>query len=566
MDDCHPVGTLLVAPQQAVDLKTASLDFKSYSLEPRQLCDLELLLSGAYAPLTGYLGREDCESVLETMRLADGTPWAMPLSLDVPAGLAERLAIGEQLALRDGEGFMVAVLTVAEVSVADPEAEARRLFGVRDVEAHPGAAAFVRQMHPRRLAGRVQGLALPGHCDYTELRQSPGALRVEMARRGWRKVLGVQAKPFPHRRERATILDAAMAMGASVLLLHPASDAMAPGAEHFAAVRCAGHFAATFPRSTMLLGLLPCWDLGIGPRQALHEALIHKNYGCTHFLVTPDHADPLAQSGGEPCYPRGAAQSLVEDFSDEIGIAMVPARPMVYVEDRAQFEPVESLEPGVTVHGLEPEEVRRRLEFGLDIPEWFSFPEIVEELRRAFPPRSRQGITLFMTGLSGAGKSTLAKLLYVKFMELRTRPVTLLDGDIVRRYLSSELTFSKAHRDLNIERIGYVASEITKNGGIAICAPIAPYASSRARARELVSRFGGFVEIHVATPLAVCEQRDRKGLYAKARAGVLTGVTGIDDPYEMPVAPEITLDTTALSPGEAVQDVLLYLEREGYLL
>jgi len=202
----------------------------------------------------------------------------------------------------------------------------------------------------------------------------------------------------------------------------------------------------------------------------------------------------------------------------------------------------------------------------LDIPEWFSFPEIIEELRRAFPPRSRQGITLFMTGLSGAGKSTLAKLLYVKFMELRTRPVTLLDGDIVRRHLSSELTFSKAHRNLNIERIGYVASEITKNGGIAICAPIAPYASSRARARELVSRFGGFVEIHVATPLSVCEQRDRKGLYAKARAGVLTGVTGIDDPYEVPVAPEITLDTTALSPGEAVQEVLLYLEREGYLL
>jgi len=387
-----------------------------------------------------------------------------------------------------------------------------------------------------------------------------------LGRPGWRKVLGVQAEPFPHRRERATILDAAMGVGASVLLLHPSIDAMAPGAEHFAAVRCAGHFAATFPRATLLLGLLPFWDLGVGPRQALHEALIFKNYGCTHFLVAPDQADPLARSGGEPCYPLGAAQTLVEDFADEIGITMVPARPMVYVEDRAQYEPVENLEPGVTVHGLEPEEVGRRLEFGLDIPEWFSFPEIIEELRRAFPPRSRQGITLFMTGLSGAGKSTLAKLLYVKFMELRTRPVTLLDGDIVRRHLSSELTFSKAHRNLNIERIGYVASEITKNGGIAICAPIAPYASSRARARELVSRFGGFVEIHVATPLSVCEQRDRKGLYAKARAGVLTGVTGIDDPYEVPVAPEITLDTTALSPGEAVQEVLLYLEREGYLL
>jgi sulfate adenylyltransferase len=565
MDDCHPAGTLLVSPAQAEDIKTASLNFKSYSLEPRQVCDLELLLSGAYAPLTGYLGREDFESVLGTMRLSDGRPWAMPVSLDIPEGLAGRLSVGERLALRDGEGFMVAVLTVGEVFVADPEQVAQAVFDVADVAAHPGAAAFARQAHPCRLGGRIEGLALPGHCDYTDLRRLPGALRADLAKWGWRKVLGVQAEPFPHRRDRAEMLDAAMRTGASVLLLHPAADALAPGAEHFAAVRCAGHFAATFPRSSLTLALLPYWPLGAGPRQVLHEALIHKNYGCTHFLVAPDQADPLARSGGEPCYPLGAAQRLVAAFADEIGLAMVAARPMVYVEDRAQYEPAQGVEPGRAVRTLAPEEVGRRLEFGLDIPDWFNFPEIVSELRRAFPPRSQQGITLFMTGLSGAGKSTLAKLLYVKFMELRTRPVTLLDGDIVRRHLSSELTFSKAHRNLNIERIGYVASEITKNGGIAICAPIAPYASSRARARELVSRFGGFVEIHVATPLGVCEQRDRKGLYAKARAGVLTGVTGIDDPYEAPVEPEIVLDTATLSPGEAVQEVLLYLERQGYL-
>jgi sulfate adenylyltransferase len=417
MDDCHPVGTLLVAPQQAVDLKTASLDFKSYSLEPRQLCDLELLLSGAYAPLTGYLGREDCESVLETMRLADGTPWAMPLSLDVPAGLAERLAIGEQLALRDGEGFMVAVLTVAEVSVADPEAEARRLFGVRDVEAHPGAAAFVRQMHPRRLAGRVQGLALPGHCDYTELRQSPGALRVEMARRGWRKVLGVQAKPFPHRRERATILDAAMAMGASVLLLHPASDARLRArniSPPYVAPAISPPPSPGRPCSWACAALFGTSASGHGQPQ--HEALITKITVAPIFWSQPDHADPQARSVGRAVFIPGARPSLWWKTSPTRS-ALPWFRPThVYVEDRASSSRGKSGTGGDRARprtgGSE-----RRLEFGLDIPEWFSFPEIVEELRRAFPPRSRQGITLFMTGLSRSGQVTLAKLLYVKFME-----------------------------------------------------------------------------------------------------------------------------------------------------
>ena len=565
MDVCRPAGNLLVSCEQAEDIKAASLNFKSVTLEPRQSCDLELLLNRSYAPLTGFMGHMDFERVLESMRLADGTAWPVPVSLDVPEAMAGKLRPGEQLALRDGEGFMVAVLTVGDVFQADVADTARRLFDTDDPAGHPGAAAYVRDTQPWRVGGLVRGLALPGHCDYTELRQTPAGLREDLARRGWRKVLGVQARPFPHRRDKAEMLEAAMAVGASILMLHPAADAMAPGAEHFAAVRCASLFAATFPRASLLLGLLPYWSLGAGPRQALLEALIHRNHGCTHFLVDPDHGDPWAGTGTARCYCPGAAQQLVADFAEEIGIAMVPRKPMVFVEDRAQFEPVERMAPGRAIRELASDELRRRLEFDLEIPDWFTFPEITAAMRQAFPPRSRQGFTLFMTGLSGAGKSTLAKLLYVKFMELRTRPVTLLDGDIVRRHLSSELTFSKAHRNLNIERIGYVASEITKNGGIAICAPIAPYASSRDHARQLTSRFGGFVEIYVSTPLAVCEQRDRKGLYAKARAGVAKGVTGIDDPYEVPAAPEIELDTSQLGPGEAVQEVLLYLERQGYL-
>jgi sulfate adenylyltransferase len=565
MDTCYPAQSLLVPCEQVEDLKAASLNFKSIALEPRQLCELELLLSRAYAPLVGYMGQEDFESVLESMRLADGTPWPVPVSLDVPDGVADKLAVGERVALRDGEGFMVAVLTVSGVFTADPARVARAVFGTDDAQAHPGVMVFLRDVRPRRVAGLVEGLSLPGHCDFADLRQAPAGLRAALAKRGWRKVLGYQARPFPHRGDKAMLLNAAMRAGASILMLHPAGDAMVPQAHHFAAVRCAMRFAEKFPASSMLLGLLPSWPLGAGPRQALLEAIVHKNHGCTHFLVAPDHADPLAGLNGGACYPPGAAQRLVAEFAEEIGIAMVEQIPMVYVEDLAQYQPVAAVAPGATVRTLAPTELRRRLEFDLGLPDWFTFPEVEAELRQTFPPRSRQGITLFMTGLSGAGKSTLAKLLYIKFMELRTRPVTLLDGDIVRRHLSSELTFSKAHRDLNIERIGFVASEITKNGGIAICAPIAPYAASRARARELVRRFGGFVEVYVATPLAVCEQRDRKGLYAKARAGVVKGVTGIDDPYEVPRDAEIVLDTTTLSPGEAVQEVLLYLERAGYL-
>jgi sulfate adenylyltransferase len=565
MDSSHPAQTLLASPQRAEMIKADSLKFKSFTLDPRQLCDLELLLTRAYAPLAGFMGQEDFESVLEAMRLADGTLWPLPVSLDVPDALAEKLEIGEKLALRDGEGFMLAVLTVGSLFKVDPVRAARAIFATDEVQSHPGAVAYMSDAKPYKAGGQLEGLALPGHCDYTELRLTPAGSRAALAQRGWRKVLGCQAEPFANRGDKAALLDAAQQAGASILMLHPAGDAMAPGAQYFTSVRCAKRFAETLPQATLQLGLLPYWPLGAGPRQALLEALIHQNHGCTHFLVAPDHADPMAAAGEAPLYPLGAAQRLVADFAGQTGIAMAPKRPMVYVEERAQYVPADLVAQGQTVKTLAPGELRRRLEFDLEIPEWFMSPEIAAELRQAFPPRSRQGITLFMTGLSGAGKSTLAKLLYVKFMELRTRPVTLLDGDIVRRHLSSELTFSKAHRNLNIERIGYVASEITKNGGIAICAPIAPYASARNHARELVSRFGGFVEIHVATPLAVCEQRDRKGLYAKARAGVVKGVTGIDDPYETPEHAEIVLDTSTLSPGAAVQEVLLYLEREGYL-
>jgi len=315
----------------------------------------------------------------------------------------------------------------------------------------------------------------------------------------------------------------------------------------------------------ILLGIVPMAERYAGPREALWHAMIRKNYGCSHFMVAEDHGDPFAGSDKERFYPKGAARELVASFAEETGIGMVPERRMGYVEEKAQYVFLDELDNDVVANDITSEEFKRRLELGLDIPGWYSYPEVVAELRRAFPPRSKQGFTIFLTGLSGSGKSTIAKVLMVRFMEMRDRPVTLLDGDIVRRNLSSELNFSKEHRDLNVTRIGFVASEITKNGGIALCAPIAPYEEPRRLNRELISRYGGYVEIHVATPLEICEQRDRKGLYAKARAGLVKGVTGVSDPYIPPENPELIIDTTKMTPAEAVQEIFLHLEEQGYI-
>src|SRR5690606_19372076 len=322
---------------------------------------------------------------------------------------------------------------------------------------------------------------------------------------------------------------------------------------------------AHYPEQTTALSLLPLAMRMGGPREALWHAIIRKNYGCTHFIVGRDHAGPGRDSTGKPFYGPYDAQRMMLENAEELGITMVPFKNMVYVEDRAQYMPEDEVDENTRTLDLSGTELRRRLHEGVEIPEWFSFPEVVAELRRTHPPRHRQGFTVFFTGLSGSGKSTVANALMIKLMEMGGRPVTLLDGDVVRKHLSSELGFSKEHRDLNIQRIGYVASEITKNGGVAICAPIAPYAATRRQVREMIEPLGGFLEIHVATPLEVCEERDRKGLYAKARAGIIKNFTGISDPYEEPENPEMRIDTTELTPALAPHRVTARLERLGYI-
>lgn len=537
----------------------------SIDLNQRQLCDLELLLNRAFYPLAGYMGQKDYKSVLESMRLTDGTVWPVPICLDVSERIAGELKSGNTLALRDEEGFLLSILKISETWKHDKQAYARAIYGTDNPEVHPGVRKHYQEIQDWFVAGSLEGLHLPLHYDFPELRTTPAETHRLFAQRGWRKVAGFQTEEHLHCAHKEMVLRAAREAGANLFIQPVVGRAGPEDLDHFTLVRCYQEFIKNFPRNMIQLGLIPLEKRLAGPREALLEAIVRRNYGCTHFMVKEDHADPLAGNNHERFYPQGAAQKLVKSLEKDVDIKMIPLKNMVYVEEKAQYFPVDQVPDGAQVKEISSAELKRRLEFDLEIPEWFSFPGVVEELKVAYPPRHQQGFTVFITGLSGLGKSTLAKVLYVRFMEMRSRPVSLLDGDIVRRNLSSELTFSKKHRNLNVQRIGFVASEITKNKGIAICAPIAPYSQSRHTARDMISPYGGFIEVFMSTPLEICEQRDRKGIYAKARAGIMKGVTGIDDPYETPQNPELRIDTTQLTPTEAAQEVFLFLEEHGYI-
>ena len=557
---------LRLAAGAAQAARQAAVEYPSWDLTARQLCDLELLAVGGFSPLDGFLGQADYQRVLADMRLEDGTLWPMPVTLDVSERFAEGIAVGDHVALRDPEGVVLAILHVTDHWRPDLDAEARSVFGTDD-PAHPGVAYLKEQSHPVYLGGPIQVLDLPTHYDFPHLRMTPAELRERFQRSGWRRVVAFQTRNPMHRAHVELTFLAARQAEAN-LLIHPVVGMTKPGdVDHYSRVRCYEHVLKKYPEQTTALSLLPLAMRMGGPREALWHAIIRRNYGCTHFIVGRDHAGPGKGSDGEDIYGPYEAQELVERYGDEIGIRMVPFRMMVYVEERAGYAPIDEVdETRETVMNISGTEFRRRMREGLEIPEWFGYPEVVSELRNTFPPRARQGVTLFFTGLSGSGKSTIANAVMVKLLERGGRPVTLLDGDLVRKHLSSELGFSREHRDLNIQRIGFVAAEITRNGGVAICAPIAPYRRTRRQVRDMVeSANGGFIEIHVATSLEECERRDRKGLYAKARAGQITGFTGIDDPYEVPETPELIIDTTDCTPEEAAQQVLLKLESRGFI-
>ncbi|MGB0750527.1 MAG: bifunctional sulfate adenylyltransferase/adenylylsulfate kinase [Gammaproteobacteria bacterium] len=558
------LASALVDSERAETLKNESIDFASITLSLRQLCDFELMANGGFSPISGFMGERDTTSVLDSMRVSDGALWPVPLTLDVDAQTAETLSTGVHVALRDNEGFMLGVLKVSDIWQPDVRAESEKLFGTTD-QSHPGVQALLADEGKVRLGGRVEAVQTPNHYDFEALRYTPTQLRSQFARLGWRQIVAFHTSRPVHRLQRAMCIEAAKIANAHVLI-HPVVGISRPGdVSYHTRIQCYRAAQRYFPHGIALLALLPLAMRMAGPREALWHAIVRRNYGCTHIAIANDHGSP-PRRGEERTqfYDPYAAQELVSKHQDEIGIEVVPFEEHAYSRERKRYVPVSQV-ADEDVQSYSTADFNKALSMGDPVPEWYTYPEVVDVLKHAHPPRSKQGATLLFTGLSGAGKSTIAKIVYGKLIEQGNRPVTLLDGDVVRLNLSSELGFSKAHRDLNVRRIGFVASEITKNRGFAICAPIAPYSATRRAVREMVSEHGAFIEVHVSTPLDVCESRDRKGLYAKARRGIIPEFTGVSDPYEVPQNPELRIDTTSLSPMEAAEEVYLYLVREGYL-
>jgi sulfate adenylyltransferase len=502
--------------------------------------------------------RDDYESVLDRMRLQNNLVWPHPICLDITDTQVRTLEAGQSVGLRDQEGFLLAIMHIEDIWKVDRKKEAG-IYGTKD-QTHPGVKYLFNELGSHYIGGKIEILSLPLHFDFKQLRLTPKEIRTIYKKLGWKRVVGFQTEQPIHCPQFEMTVRAMRQAKANLLLL-PISGMTKPGDfDHYTRVRCYREVTRHYPPDSYVLNLLPLAMRFAGPRDALLQAIISKNFGCTHFIVGYEHASPGKDSKGKPFYKGDEANKVAMEYSDKIGIEQ-----MVYLPFEDEYRFSDNVPANTQQIYLSGSDIRDRVRSGRKIPEWATFPEVVTELQRAYPPPQKQGLTIFFTGLSGAGKSTIAKVLYSRFLELGDRPVTLLDGDIVRQNLSSELSFSKEHRDINVRRIGFVASEITKNRGIAICAPIAPYSITRSEIRTTIESYGGFIEIHVATPIDECEKRDRKGMYAKARAGLIKGFTGVDDPYEVPESPEVSIDTTDITPDEAAQEILLFLGQNEFI-
>lgn len=556
---------LFLPDDEAEQLKLDSEAFPAIVLSQRQQCDLEMLLNGALSPLTGFMTEEAYNSVIDNTCLPNGVVWPIPYCLDVTEEFAD-IEIGTQLALRDTEGFMPAVLTVESIWQVDKEKEAHAVYGTSD-QNHPGVKYLFESMGSYYIGGRVHGIQLPFHYDFDLLRNTPAELRQKFDKLSWRNIVAFHtSKPMHRVHQEITTLAAKQAN--AHILLHPVVGMSKPrDIQYYARVHCYQAIMEYYPKGLVELSLLPAALRMAGPREALMNAIIRQNYGCSHFIVGTEHAaPPNVRDDATRFYPTGASQQYLKQYEDDLGIKIIYADELCYSESEKRF--VTASEQNIAnckAVKYSNKKILEAISRNREIPQWVTYPEVISAMQQACPPREKQGITLFFTGLSGSGKSTLARIIYAKFIEDGNRPVTLLDGDIVRHNLSSELGFSKKDRDINVKRIGYVASEITKNRGVAICAPIAPYRKMRREVRAGIEQYGAFIEIHVSTSLEECERRDRKGLYAKARKGIIPEFTGISDPYDAPENPELIIDTENTSPIQAAEDVYLYLVREGYV-
>ncbi len=551
---------LLVDSARAAEMKATAKDHASVTLDERPLCDLELLAEGAFSPLKGFLGKADYNRVLEEQRLVDGTLWPLPIVLPVKPG--EGIAEGKTLALRDVYGNLLAFLHVEEIYAIDKDRESKLAYGSTDSR-HPSVAWLNRQPG-HYAAGRLEVLRTPPHHDFVELRRTPAELRKTFAELGWKKVVAFQTRNPLHRAHEELTKRAAQQIGGG-LLIHPVVGVTKPGdVDHFTRVRCYRALVDNYYEpGSVVLSLLPLAMRMAGPREVLLHAIIRRNHGCTDFIVGRDHAGPGKDSSGKPFYDPYAAQEAMAKHQKEIGMGMVDFKQMVYLPDDDKYAPVDEVPKGVRTADISGTQVRDDyLAKGIALPEWFSRPAVAAILAEANPPKHRQGLTIWFTGLSGSGKSTVAHALVERLAEFG-RDVSLLDGDEIRTHLSKGLGFSKEDRDANINRVGYVAGLVAQHGGTTLCSVISPYRATRDNARQ--STKGNFVEVYCDTPIEVCEQRDVKGLYAKARAGEIKGFTGVDDPYEAPLNPEVVLDTSKLSVQECADRMIDKLIELGYI-
>jgi len=557
---------LLLDKSDAERIKIESESYPAVLLSQRQKCDLELLVTGALSPLTGFMTQNDYDSVISKATLADGTVWPIPYYLDLSEKQAELINVGDVIALRDIEGFMPAVMTVESKWKPDKNVEAENIYGTTDVE-HPGVNYLMNTVGDVYIGGRVDAIQLPFSYDFEALRFTPTELRQHFDKLGWRSIVAFHTSKPMHTVHYEMTMRASKQANAHILI-HPVVGMAKPGDLHYySRVHCYEAILKQYPKSLVSLALIPIAMRMAGPREALMNAIIRQNYGCTHYIVGTEHAGPPnVRDSGKRFYPSGASQRYVDKYKDFIDIEIINIEELCYDEDKEQFiTRTDNKQALCSSESFSNTRILNSLLKQEEIPGWVTFPEVLEALQKSYPPRSQRGLTLFFTGFSGSGKSTLARIIYAKFIEEGERPVTLLDGDVVRLNLSSELGFSKKDRNTNVRRIGYVASEITKNRGVAICAPIAPYREIRREVRERIEEYGSFIEIHVSTSIEECESRDRKGLYAKARKGIIPEFTGISDPYDVPENPEIRIDTKDISPVQAAQEIYLYLIREGYI-
>jgi sulfate adenylyltransferase len=555
---------LLATPERAAQLNAELGPLPSWPLSARQLCDLEMLAGGWFSPLTGFMNQADYQAVLDRKQLANGTAWPLPICLDVDKTTAKDLSTCDRLVLRDPEGVALAVLTIEDKWTPDLSAEAKAVFGTDDAN-HPGVAGLLHKTQPVCLGGALECLQLPVQLDFADLRLNPKGLRAEFAKRGWEKIAVFQTRSSIHKAQQH-MCSQLMEENDCALLISPKIGMPDPGEnKHYALVRSYQAILDRFPGDQVMLNLLPLASRMAGPREALLHAIVQQNAGCTHFIAGPDLASPPDGTGPRPYYGPYEARDFLTNQKTDLAIQVLPVNRTVYLPGDDRFEDEKKVVPGKATWTLSGSDLSDMLQRGMDLPTWFTWPEVEHELRAIQPPRAKQGLTVFFTGLPSSGKSTVARGLRVRLLELGGRQVTLLDGDVVRSHLSKKLGFSKEDRDINIRRIGFVASEITKNGGVAICAPIAPYNAHRQDVREMVTARGGYVLIHIATPLEACEQRDRKGLYKLAREGIVKEFTGISDPYEIPEDADLALDTAEMTPEASVDAVMQVLREKGFI-